>query len=52
MNKNIWGSSTLFLSLAGVDAGILKRGALRISDEEGPTMVVGDVLEIFENYTP
>ena len=33
----------------GVDAGILKRGELRISDNGGPTMVGGDVPEIFKN---
>ena len=33
----------------GADAGILKRGALRISDEGGPNIVGSDVLESFEN---
>ena len=36
-------------STSGVNAGILKREALRISDEGGPTMVGGDVPENFEN---
>ena len=31
------------------DTGILKRGALRISDEGGPTIIGGDVPENFEN---
>ena len=43
---------TAYYLLSEADAGILKRkggGALRISDEGGPTMVGGDVSEKFEN---
>ena len=51
------GDSERMSNFAGADIGILKRmggwggggGALRISDEGGPTIVVGDMPENFES---
>ena len=36
----------------GEYGNIEKRGALRISNEGGPIMVAGDLLESYGNYTP
>lgn len=42
----------VWIVLSGVNTEILKKGALTISNEGGPIMVAGDLLESYGNYTP